>query len=434
MKSSILCAICISAMTLKPAVASEKIELYVWRGAQAALEEVIPHFTTFSGIEIEITGLGTPYPENIEQELIYNDEVDAVGLFSPSSVRFSKADWIIDLSDNSAIEAAAQQHYPHLRQALYDDKKLIGLGLASALYALPIIDLESYAELGLSREDFPKDWDALYEQVDELAKIGHRDFFFPAWFDHHYGLAGTFIAEVMNRGGTIVDPNTQRASMPVDSGPAFDVLQDWRRAWLSGAIPKHVLELNYFTNMQGFIKGSYAIGVQSNEVLLHGTVYNSSTNRIRTILPRMEQPWGMATVGLFSHSNSVNIDSEKSKEIQDFLLWISLGTKGEEFYVQEKWLNKFGYLSVYKEYMESDRAKSILEEKLAISEDVPVLLDIYEHAAVPHHISRLHWQDELYFSLAKHLKEHLNNPARSTAETISALVGDIDKSRRDYGF
>lgn len=423
-----------SATLSNTALATDQINVYGWPAGKSVFDRLSPEFTAHTGLEVIYNAVSNPYRENVEQELIYNDSVDVVALFSMSTNRIINAGWIVDLSNDPLMVEIADQHYPHLRDAIYTDGKLLGLGLAAGLYAVPVVNLDEYQKLGLSRKDFPKDWDDLYQQVDRLAGEGHRDFFYPAWFDHKFGLSMSFIAEVMNRGGNIVHPVTESVAMAEDSGPAYETLLDWRRAWDSGAIPHTLIKRNYETSMQHFAKSNYAIAVQASDVFIQRTLLNPLHDRPITLVPHNTQPWGTVIIGLFSQANKDGISSKETAQARDLLAWISHGKGEHNFNVMESWLDNFGYLPVNKAFMESDRARDILESKLGFAEDVDVLFDVYENASVATTLWKIQWQDEFVTELLVALQDYLVTPSLSPEQTIARLNNKIVSLRKDYGY
>ncbi len=417
-----------------PLRASEPLALYGWAIGKPIIDQLVPEFKRHTDLDVVYHVIANPYRDNIEQELIYNKSIDVMGLFSPSTSRVNQAQWALDLSQYPELVAVAEGHYEHLRGAVYVEDKLIGLGVAAAIYAVPVIDVERYKALGLEPSELPTNWDDLYDQIVTAAGRGHQNFFLPAWFNDKFGLATSFIAEVMNRGGHLVDPVTASVSMAVDHGAAFETLQDWRRVWTSGAIPPEVLDLDYISNIEAFSQGDYAVGVQANDSFMHGTFFTPEKKRDLTVLARGDQPWGLAIVGLFSQAARELRDDQHAEQIRQLLQWLSVGFDGDEFSVVESWLDSYGYLPVNKAYMRSPRAAALLRKKLATKEDADRLLDIYEHASVAATLWHVQWQEEFIDELSLSLRDFLLDPSVRPSETLTRLNNTIRELRHAYGF
>lgn len=396
--------------------------------------KLLPRMAEKRGTELPFRCLDMPYPVNIEAELIHNPDVDIVNLLSFSLTRVHNGSWIEDLSDNAQLIAAAEQHYDHVKLDIFRDERLIGLGYSSTVHTLPLVQLESYAALGLGTEDFPADWNALYEQMVDRAERGHRAFFYPAWHTNKSGLALSFAVEVWNRGGRFLSAETLLPSLNDNDGPALATLRDWRRVWNSGAVPRDILEHGPIEFRKNFLFGDYAVSVQSSDLLLAAKGIHRSPSRTVTLLPRVSQNWGTPFSMVVSLAHVGARSGERRRELEQLLLDISLGSGEEKHAFAEHNLRNVGLLPTYKEYMHSESAQYILREKLAITRDADVLLDIYENIEAPEEYSRTVWLEESSDFMQSELVRFLLDPTVDEKTVISRFNKKNHELLKSHGF
>lgn len=425
--AAIVCLLC------PQAVAKDKINVYGISFNEGLFNTVFPLISDQLDVDLVYRPLDLPYADNIELELIYNPSVDIANLLTPSITRIDEANWLQDLSAFPEIVQAADLHYDHVKSALYQDGKLLGLGYGAIIQHMPLVDIEAYKKLGLSRRDFPRDWHALHEQMIQLAQQGHRNFFYPAWHRSEPGLALSFLVEVWNRGGHIVDPQSPEIELDLHSGPAFETLQDWRRVWASGAIPSELLEKNFSEFREACIANNYAISVQSSEMLLLPYRGHLEKRNISP-LPRASQNWG-TLVSLISSIARREGQSEADQELLRLALYsISHGQGSGAFAFAGLALKNDGLLSVYKDFMRSGAARNIMSQKLARKADVDVLLRLYENGEVPDLFWKSVWHEEFADFLHVELKHYLQNPAIEPQRIISRMNQKLDELKTSYGY
>lgn len=423
------------APAVEPHATRPVIQIMAHPFDQQTFSSMLPRLSDKLGIELRFKTVDLPYTDNVEYELIYNPNIDIVDLLTPSVSRFEQAGWITDLSQFPEIVAASKRQHPFLHNTKHRDGKLLGLARNTNIVGLPLIDLSAYRALGLTRRDFPTTWTELYQQVDTLAQKGHRDFFYPQWFPLWSGLPLSFLLEVWNRGGEITDPISAEPIMFESSGAAYQTLQDWRRAWESGAVPKQVIGHNLREYLNDFMETPYAISVQSSFTLLQTETMAPSKKPELTLVPRIEQDWGtpISSIQIAVQRPRLSESPEMQQLIKIFLE-INQGTGEDEFSFAQKSLQKQGLLPAYNEFLNSDIARDIIREKLPLAADEKVLMDIYEHSTAHLSFWDLIWHEELTDHLQLALEHYLLTPSQSPEAVIKGINREILKIKRKYGY
>lgn len=416
------------------AVAETPLSVFGRYSHQPMYDELLKPLAEELEVDVVFKPIRPPFAINIERELLYNPGVDALNLHEPLLTRMDEANWLQDLSDFPEIRAAAEQHYEYIKPSLYRKGRLLGIGQSVKMFSLPVVQLEAYAELGLSREDFPADWSSLHRQVIEKAQQGYRDFFYPAWYDSPPGLPLSFFAEVWNRGGQLPRPESGPPSMPENEGPAFETLRDWRRVWASGAVPKALLDQKRPDFQKSYLNGDFAISILSSDALLNSNEHFQQKNLTVTLVPRVEQPWGTPIVFLFCLAKTAGADLQHLSKQRALLKSISHGTGSQEFTFAEQNLVQHGLLSPYKIYMDSDAARQILRSNLTVPADEEVLMDLYESATVPKKFWDMAWHNELVDIIQLELRSFLQNLEITPQMTLSKMNHAIRALRSRHGY
>lgn len=395
------------------------------RSDTASYQFFLPRLQQKFGVEMEFKALDYPYVPNLEYELINNPDADIINLMTPSVARCDDAMWLQDLSLYPEMLSAADAHQQNIKASIFKDNKLIGLGVGAILHTIPVVQVEAYQSLGLSRDNFPTDWSGLYDQVIDRAKAGHRSFFYPAWHEGKPGLTMSFLTELWNRGGRIVEAESNRIALQEAKPIILDMLRDWRNVWLSGAVPQAVLQQSFVEFGQHYKDQGYAISVQNSKHMLSSAAQLRETGRTTTLLPRAEQSWGSSLTVMVSLTKRSSDTGKDALVRQQILLELSRGT-GERIHamVEQNLLNET-LLPVYADYLRSDRFLSIMKEKLALPSDVDVLLDVYKHGSSSVTYWNATWHEEFSDLLQQVLKRYLANSDISPERVFQRLKNHL---------
>lgn len=385
------------------------------------------------GHEVNLHTIDYPLGENTEDAFLYDEPIDVVGMLSSSVFRLVQAGWIEDLSTFDEAVSAVDKMYPNVANAVIYDDRVYGIGQAFIGAAVPLIDMEQYAELGFTRQDFPTNWKTFNRQIVQIAESGKKGFYLPYWFNSSAGLPMGFMAEVLNRGGSIVDPHTLNVSMDSIKGPAFNTLVDWRRIMQSGAVDSQVLDMLHPTFDAAFMNNDYIFSTHKTDALLTAKERKKNGHKI-TLLPREGQSWG--TIGAAHLGMSFRKgDTEKRKSAKlRLLIMATRGSEDLEFSVSRDWLINKGHFSAFKDYMESEEAQTIIRSKLHYPDDAAILMDLMANLPYPVGEWQVVWKHEFFDYMKKELQLYLRDPSVSPSTVIVKLNNKIEALRSSYGY
>lgn len=415
---------------------NKPIQLYGWNFGQIYVEHMLETYEAETGQAIDFTLIDSEfYTKNIEELLIYDNDIDVFHTPPNVAIRFIDAGWVELQSTHSISAELAENLYDNVRSGMEYNGQLLGINHFATVIGLPLVDLEKYNSLGLGKKDFPENWDGLYDQVDMLAEKGHQAFYLPRWFDGWSGIPWSFIAEVLNRGGHIIDPDTQSVSMEIDRGPAFETLTDWRRLMNSGAVPVHVVDMGYYDYVTAFQSGDFAMSPQSIDELftVNDRSARKNTRRRVTFLPRKSQNWGVLGLSIYPNVNNQKADPAHQQKVNEFLYEYSYGSGSTKYRLAEGWL-RLGVFSGYKEFMGSEKAKAIIQSQLFFPEDYGPLIDVFENTPYADGVWKVTWSEEFNRYLRNELRDFLLDSSIPTKQVIKNLNNRILELRSGFGF
>lgn len=393
-------------------------------------EKFAPSFEKATGYDLEFHVLEFPVYEDAEESLIYGDSIDMVAMYPTLISRFVEAGWITSLEREHDFDLAVEHMYASAKAPLQHRGEIFAGSQISAGLVVPLVDMSVLEARGMTRADLPSGWSELNHQVIEMAEAGQKGSYFPFWFDEGIGLSVGFIAEVLNRGGYVVDPDLHTVSMAIDSGPAFDTLTEWREMVNSGAVDMRVMDMNFFDAVKSFSSGNHLYSAFTIDALLRA----KKSGRKLSILPKVEHDWGVmgsVSYGLVLYEG----ESDKRRVAKRKLLQLyTRGMKGNEFAVSRELLRTIGYFSPYRDYMESEEAQSILRSRLSYPSDAVEVMRIFESMPFPSGEWRAQWATEFNQFMRAELGAFIRNKETSPKQVITRLNDKIDELRHSYGY
>lgn len=397
---------------------------------KSLFKKFAPHFEEVTGFDLQFHVLEFPVYEDAENSLIYGDPIDMVAMYPTLISRFAQAGWIENLDKEQGFDLAVEHMYASAKAPTqYNGKTFAGSQFVVGL-AVPLVDMAVLEERGMQRADLATSWPELNRQVIKLAKAGHKGSYAPFWFNEGIGLSVGFIAEVLNRGGYVVDPDQHTVSMAVDSGPAYDTLSDWRELVDSGAVDMRVMDRDFFDSVKSFGGGKHLYSAFTVDALLRV----KKSGRRMTLLPRVDQDWGVmgsVTFGLVLNKG----ESDKRRAAKRKLLQLyTRGLEGEQFAVSRALLSAVGYFSPYKDYMNSEEALSIIRSKLSYPDDVQEVMRVFDHLPYPAGPWGAQWSTEFNKYMRAELQSFIRDKKISPEEVITRLNNKINELRRGYGY
>lgn len=421
------------ALMLPNTLNSAELNIYDLPFAKSILETHAPRFEKATGHKINTRVINFPLGENTELAFLYDEPIDVIVMVSSSVYRIAQAGWIEELSGYDEIVNAVGKMYKNVAKAVKYKDKIYGIGQVFTGVAVPLVDMAQYQALGLSRKDLPTDWDALSQQIVDIAAKGEKEFYLPYWFNSDIGVPLAFTAEVLNRGGTVVDPDSLSVSMKTNGGPAYDTLEDWRRIMLSGAVDKKVFEMSPPAFDAAIVESRHLISVHKTSAFMMMKELKKLQNKM-TLLPRHKQSWG--TVGALHFGISFREDDteEMEKAKRELLIMNTRGTGDFEFSVSRDWLKERGYFSVFRDFMESEDAQAIMKSKLHYPGDTDVLMDVMANLPYPVGEWKVLWKHEFFDYMKEQLQLYLRDSSISPNTVIANLNKKIMALRLSYGY
>lgn len=393
-------------------------------------DKFAPAFERETGFKLRFHVLEFPVYEHAEDSLIYGEPIDMVALYPTLVVRFAEAGWIRSLEQSGDFDLAEEKMYESARVPIQHKGEIYAASQFSAGLAVPLVDMDRLDALGMTRADFANSWSELNRQVVDLAEAGHKGLYFPFWFDEGIGLSIAFIAEVLNRGGHVVEPDLHTVAMSPGRGPAFDTLSDWRELVTSGAVDMSVMGMTFREAIASFAVGEHLYSAFTVDALLRA----KKTGRKMTVLPRADHDWGI--MGSVAYGIVLDKSESEARRLakRKLLQLYTRGLQGKRFVVARELLSSIGYFSPYKDYMEGEEALSIIRSRLSYPEDVPELMDVFENLQYPVGEWGVQWATEFNLFLRGELQSFLKNENVSPSEVIISLNNKINELRRSYGY
>ena len=358
------------------------------------------------------------YPSLMEKALIAGDALDIIYGNPPTAVRFYEAGWITPADDMPDIDAIKADMFDNARHAFSYKGKLLGLSYFLAVRGVMMVNTQRQTELGVADAQ-PGNWDAFYDHLLALNAKGARDLYMPHWFNEFYGISWAYISEVLNRGGSQIDPATLAPALTLD-GPAGETLRDWKAIYNAGLVSEEVLSFNDAAIVEAFASGRFLYSAQASYNL---EVFNDpAQSRIAgktSFLPFQGRSWGLIDSAMYlrtsrRRSPSLNEDTRR------FQSWYGYKDQDGKMAVAQRWANGSMLFSAYKSVMESDATKSAFRKGLASQADYDRLLTLYANAPHPP-MWKVVWAEEYNSFLRQRLGRFLIRD-----EPVEAVIADFN--------
>jgi len=401
-----------------------------WQFMPDVVVENVNRYNAANEGKVDYQTVTGDYPTLMEKSLIAKDRLDVIYGGPSTMVRFTEAGWVSPADDVPNADAAKADLYDNVRELWTYKGKLLGLSYFLATRGIVAVNRTRQEELGISDEQLPKNWDELYKLIDDLSAKGHKDLFLPHWFNEFYGMSWSFLFEVLNRGGRIVDKETHLPAVSVD-GPAGQVLTAWKKAWKAGQIPEEVLSYTEANIVDGFASGRYLFSPQA----AYNIAYFNNPEKSKIpgkvgFLPYRGQSWGLMDSAMY-----VKTKRERSPELEadvnKFLSWYGYKDNDGKVAVGERWMKEAMLFSGYKSVMESDETKALMTKFLARPADVEEILEVYRRTPSPTDVWMTVYAEEFNSWLKKRLPNFLLND--DSVETVVQEIADqINAMNKKY--
>ncbi len=393
------CALALPPMALAnedefAATSGEQVYFRGWQYKPDVVQENVDKYNKLHSGKVDYQTVTGDYPALMEKSLIAGDKLDMIYANPPTAVRFYEAGWIKPADDLLSGPAAIADMYDKVRDAWTYKGKVLGLSYFLSPRGIICVNRQRQEELGIKDEEFPKNWDEFYAHLDALNAKGIKDAFLPHWFNEFYGISWAFLWEVINRGGTTVDPKTHAPTVTVDNA-AGKTLAAWKKLWKSGKVPEEVLTYTEANVVDGFASGRYLYSCQAgyNLALFNNKEKSKIAGKVGFI-PYRGQAWGLLDSALYlatTRKRSPALDADVSR----FVSFYGFKNTSGKVWVGQTWMENSMLFSGYKSVMESKDTAESLKGFLARESDVKELLDLYAQTAAPNDVWKVVWAEEL---------------------------------------
>lgn len=418
------------AADLRP-VSDDPVFFRGWQFRTDVVQSNADRYNETMGGHVDYQTVTGDYPSITESGLIAGADLDIIYANPSTAYRYHAGGWIVPADDLPVADEVMADLYPGIRSAWSSaDGKLLGLSYFVTTRGLVQVNLKKYGELGLTDENFPATWDALYDQLASLREGGVEVPYLPHWYNEWSGLPWAFTFEVLNRGGEVANASHQPA-LTVD-GAGGETLRDWKAVFNSGLVPKDVITWNQAAYLQAWGSGRYVYSPQSAYDLK--TFNDPAESQIAgnvSFLPYRGQSWGLIDSALYLVVKR-DRTADQLENAKRFASWYGYQDQDGEPSVALRWLDEAMLFSAYKSVMESDHAAEAIKAGLSRPDDYAALLELYAQTPYPTGSWNVVWSEEFNSWLKDELQLFLSED-RDVAATIEAINAKITALNEEHG-
>jgi multiple sugar transport system substrate-binding protein len=334
------------------------------------------------------------YPALMEKDLIAKANLDVFYANPSQAVRFLEGGWVMPVNEVPIYDTIVAGMYPNIREAWTHKGKLLGLSYFISVRGTMELYLDKYKKAGFDESQYPKDWSELYALLYKLRDKGEKQPYLPHWFNEWFGISWAFAFEVMNRGGTVADPDTHKPRLTAN-GPAGATLADWKKIWKDGFVPEEVLSYNEASYIGAFRSGRYVISPQQIYDIKQFNDPQKSpqiAGKI-TFLPYQGQSWGLIDSAMYMMTSRKR-SPEQTEDVKRFASWYGYKDQNGDIFVANRWMKESMLFSAYKEVMEGQQATESIKSALVNPSDYDKVIDLYKHTPYPKGIWNVVWAEE----------------------------------------
>ncbi|MEM7025510.1 MAG: extracellular solute-binding protein [Pseudomonadota bacterium] len=404
-----------------------------WQYKTDIVQDNVDRYNSEMNGNVDYATVTGDYPALMEQNLIAGADLDVLYANPSQAGRYYDGGWILPAEELDNIDDIKADMYPNILEAWTYKGKLLGLSYFVSTRGVMHVNLKMYEELGLTDADFPKNWDELYDQLYVIRDKGVEQPFLPHWINEWYGISWAFDFEVMNRGGTIADPETHAPLLTTDEdGPAYKTLAAWKRIWNDGLVPEEVLTYNESSYIDAYASGRYVFSPQQlYDLETFNRPDRSQIAGYASLLPYQGQSWGLLDSAVYLMTSRER-DDALTEDVKNFANWYGFKDQNGKVFVGDRWMQESMLFSGYKSVMESPEAAERMKGALARPEDVEVVLEVYANTPYPKGIWSVVWAEEFNSWLKETLQNYLLDDG-DIVETIEAINEEIDSLNSKYG-
>lgn len=415
------------------ATSGEPVYFRGWQYKTDIVQDNVARYNSEVGGKVDYATVTGDYPALMEQNLMSAAQLDVLYANPSQAGRYFDGGWILPAEELAVIDAVKADMFPAILDAWTYKGKLLGLSYFVSTRGCMHVNLKAYKAAGLSDADFPKDWDALYEQIYALKEKGVAQPYLPAWFAEWYGISWAFVLEVLNRGGQLADPETHAPAMTTDeAGPAMKTLAAWKRVWNDKLVPEEVLTYNESAFIEAYASGRFVFSPQ--QIYDLETFNRKDRSQIAgeaSLLPYQGQSWGVLDSAMYLMTSRQRPEAV-TEDVKRFASWYGYKDPAGKIFVGDRWMQESMLFSGYKSVMESPEAAERIRGALARPEDVKAVLEVYAATPYPKGIWSVVWAEEFNSWLRESLSNYLLEDG-DAEELIEEANEQIEELNSKYG-
>src|SRR5438093_7565566 len=126
---------------------------------------------------------GTDYPGVMDTKHINKAPMDMAYVLDTQHLRWYKAGWSLDYENWWNIDVAKKEIYPNVLDLISIDGKVVGLPYFTCDSGIIATNQVILDKMGIKREQWPKNWKSLYDQLRQIKKAGAANTpYLPKWY------------------------------------------------------------------------------------------------------------------------------------------------------------------------------------------------------------------------------------------------------------
>jgi len=346
--------------------------------------------------------------------------------------RYASAGWLEYIDDLPTLEDYKRDVYPKYREAHYDPMTGHYYGLVYYDGWRTLLTNQAILEEAGMADDYPRNWDEVYENARELKRRGYTDTPLGLWWQADWWIgAEQFAAEHLNEGFTLIDENFE---------PAFEgtdyILQRWKDAYDEGLVPKELPAMSwgdYFTFLLSG-KAAYFYTESYNIAVFNDPARSPYAGKCSLVPSTPKYIFGHTKGGDAYLVAKRPRDDVQLSRVFRFLSYLGYRDKFGELYVSKRW-NLESYLSsVFPEVNEDPEVVAKFVNKATTYRgEVDYERYTYGFANAPYiHWWKAFWAIDFIIKIVERVPRAILGEV-SIPETVEALRNDVISLKKMYG-
>ena len=412
-------------------IQDEKVYFRGWQYKTQIVKDNVNRYNTELNGHVDYATITGDYPSIMETQFIAKTPLDILYANPSQACRYYDGGWILPAEKLPMIDKIKADMYDNIRDAWTYKGNLLGLSYFVSVRGIMHANLKKLEELGMGEGDLPANWDELWDLLFVLRDKGVKFPFLPHWFNEWYGISWAFEFEVLNRGGKVADAESHKPLLTAD-GVAGETLEDWKKVWNAGLIPKEVLQYLEPDYLDAWASGEYVMSPQQMYDFKRFNEKRFSNFPGYCIpVPYKGQSWGLIDSAMYLMSNRKR-SNDHTRDVMAFESWYGYRDHEGKLFVHQRWMKESMLFTGYKAVMESPENKALMKQFFARPQDYDTALEVYANTPYPKGVWNVVWAPEFNSWLKEHLMAFLLED-KPVDETINAIEDKIGELNNLYG-